>query len=119
MHFYRVVLFAAIGLVLGFTFFFKPAPARAQQPQQRLVEEVDIIGNRRLRKDDIIYYIQTRAGDPYNPAQVERDLQAILALGFFDKSAPASRSKTRRAVVSAWSLKSKSYRSFATFSSKD
>ncbi len=85
MHFYRVVLFAAIGLVLGFTFFFNPAPARAQQPQQRLVEEVDIIGNRRLRKDDIIYYIQTRAGDPYNPAQVERDLQAILALGFFDK----------------------------------
>ncbi len=85
MHFYRVVLFAAISLVLGVTFFFNPAPARAQQPQQRLVEEVDIIGNRRLRKDDILYYIQTRPGDPYSPAQVERDLQAILQLNFFDK----------------------------------
>jgi outer membrane protein insertion porin family len=85
MHFYRVVWFAAISLVLGVTFFFNPAPARAQQPQPRLVEEVDIIGNRRLRKDDILYYIQTRPGDPYNPAQVERDLQAILQLNFFDK----------------------------------
>jgi outer membrane protein insertion porin family len=29
--------------------------------------------------------VQTRPGDVYNAAQVERDLQAILALGFFDK----------------------------------
>src|SRR5207302_3272420 len=59
--------------------------ACAQQPP-RVVENVDVIGNRRLRKDDIIYYIQTRTGDTYNPAQVERDLQTILALGFFDKT---------------------------------
>ncbi len=85
MHFYRVVLLAATSLVIGLTFFLVPAPVRAQQPQQRLVEEVDIIGNRRLRKDDIIYYIQTRAGDPYNPAQVERDLQVLLSLPFFDR----------------------------------
>ena len=54
---------------------------------QRLVESVDILNNRRLRKDDILYYVQTRPGDPYNEAQVERDLQAILQLGFFDKTA--------------------------------
>ena len=85
MHSYRVVLLAAIGLIIGITGFAFYERASAQQPQQRLVEEVDIIGNRRLRKEDIIYYIQTRAGEPYNPAQVERDLQAILSLGFFDK----------------------------------
>ncbi len=85
MHFYRVVLLAAISLVIGLTVFLVPAPVRAQQPQQRLVEDVDIIGNRRLRKDDILYYIQTRPGDPYNPAQVERDLQALLSLPFFDR----------------------------------
>ncbi len=85
MHSYRVVLFAALSLFIGTAFLFVPAPVRAQQPQQRLVEEVDIIGNRRLRKDDILYYVQTRPGDTYNPAQIERDLQAILALGFFDK----------------------------------
>jgi len=85
MHFYRVVSLTVMSIVIGTAFLFMPGRVPAQQPQQRLVEEVDIIGNRRLRKDDIIYYIQTRPGDPYNPAQVERDLQTILSLGFFDK----------------------------------
>jgi len=85
MHFYRVVLFVAISLVLGLTVFLVPAPVRAQQPQQRLVEEVDIQGNRRLRKEDLLYYVQMRPGDPFNPALAERDLQTLLGLGFFDK----------------------------------
>jgi outer membrane protein insertion porin family len=85
MHFYRVVLLAAISLFIGTVFLLVPAPARAQQPQQRLVEEVDIQGNRRLRKEDLLYYVQMRAGDPFNPAQAERDLQTLLGLGFFDK----------------------------------
>src|SRR5712664_882483 len=85
MHFYRVVLLAAISLFIGTAFLLVPAPVRAQQPQQRLVEEVDIQGNRRLRKEDLLYYVQMRPGDPFNPAQAERDLQTLLALGFFDK----------------------------------
>ena len=85
MHSYRVVLFAALSLIIGTTCLFLRAPVSAQQPQARLVEDVDIIGNRRLRKEDIIYYIQTRQGDPYNPDQVARDLQTILSLNFFDK----------------------------------
>ncbi|HXI25643.1 MAG TPA: outer membrane protein assembly factor BamA [Pyrinomonadaceae bacterium] len=89
MHFYRVLLLTTISLVIGIGFLSVAAPVRAQQPaqqpQQRLVEDVDIIGNRRLRKEDILYYIQTRAGDVYSEAAVARDLQTILALNFFDK----------------------------------
>jgi len=85
MHSYRVVWLAVLTIIIGVPSVFLANRARAQQPQPRLVESVEVLGNRRLRKDDIVYYIQTRAGDPYNPAQVERDLQAILALGFFDK----------------------------------
>ncbi len=73
------------GIVLLASSFSAPQPANAQQGQ-RLVESVDINGNRRLREDDILYYVQTRPGDPYNEQQVQRDLQAILALGFFDKT---------------------------------
>src|SRR5436190_526517 len=87
MHFYRVVLFAALAFVIGtacFAFYQRVSAQNPQQPQ-RLVEDVDIIGNRRLRKEDILYWIQTRPGDPYNPDQVNRDLQTILSLNFFDK----------------------------------
>jgi outer membrane protein insertion porin family len=55
--------------------------------QQQLVESVDIQGNRRLRDDDLLYYIKTRPGDVYDPAQLERDLKELLALNFFDKTA--------------------------------
>src|SRR5256714_14099930 len=87
MHSYARVWLAVLSAIICLTSFSLARPTYAQtpQPQARLVESVDIIGNRRLRKDDILYYIQTRAGDTYNEAQVQRDLQAILALGFFDK----------------------------------
>src|SRR4030095_15378457 len=70
--------------------FVSPGRVLAQQTQpqpQRVVENVDIIGNRRLRKDDILYYIQTRPGDPYNVDTVQRDYQTLLSLTFFDKTA--------------------------------
>jgi outer membrane protein insertion porin family len=88
MHSYARVWLAVLSAIICLTSFSLAKPTYAQNPPaapQRLVESVDIIGNRRLRKDDILYYIQTRAGDNYNEAQVQRDLQAILALGFFDK----------------------------------
>lgn len=55
--------------------------------QQQIVESVDIQGNRRLRDDDLLYYIKTRAGDVYDPAALERDLKELLSLNFFDKTA--------------------------------
>ena len=68
------------------------ASASAQEPaapagQQRvLVESVEVEGNRRLRDEDILYHIQTRPGDVYNEAQIQRDYQALLNLPFFDKT---------------------------------
>jgi outer membrane protein insertion porin family len=54
---------------------------------QQVVESVDIQGNRRLRDEDLLYYIKTRAGDVYDPAALERDLKELLSLNFFDKTA--------------------------------
>lgn len=54
--------------------------------QQQLVELVDIQGNRRLRDDDLLYYIKTRPGDVYSKAQLELDLKELLSLNFFDKT---------------------------------
>jgi outer membrane protein insertion porin family len=85
MHSYRGFLLIFVSGIILLASIFMPRLVNAQG--QRLVESVDITGNRRLRKDDILYYVQTRPGDPYNEQQVQRDLQAILALGFFDKTA--------------------------------
>lgn len=88
MHSYRVFWLFFLSLLIGITVtFVTPGRVVAQQPQQRLVENVDIIGNRRLRRDDILYYIQTRPGDPYNEETVQRDYQTLLSLTFFDKTA--------------------------------
>src|SRR5688572_27873448 len=88
MHSYRALWLFFLGLFAGLiTIFAAAGHVKAQQTQpQRLVESVDIIGNRRLRKDDILYYIQTRAGDPYNEAQIQRDYQTLLSLPFYDKT---------------------------------
>lgn len=89
MHSYRAFWLVFFGLLAGIVgVVATPKSVSAQQTQsQRLVENVDIIGNRRLRKDDILYYVQTRPGDPYNEEQVQRDYQTLLSLTFFDKTA--------------------------------
>lgn len=61
-------------------------PNKAAAPAQQVVESVDITGNRRLRDEDLLYYIKTRAGDVYDPAAIERDLQELLSLNFFEKT---------------------------------
>ncbi len=89
--------FRLFGLVL-LCFMFSVMPALAGNDkktkdnpksetvrQQLLVESVDIQGNRRLRDDDLLYYIKTRPGDVFNQAQIENDLQQLLSLNFFDK----------------------------------
>jgi outer membrane protein insertion porin family len=87
MHLYRGLLLIFVSGLVLLHCISAPRPVDAQQQGQRLVESVDVLNNRRLRKDDILYWVQTRPGDPFNQQQVERDLQAILALGFFDKTA--------------------------------
>lgn len=77
--------------VLAFPIFAEPNKEAKDNPKtekitnQQLVESVDIQGNRRLRDDDLLYYIKTRTGDVYNPQQLERDLRELLSLNFFDK----------------------------------
>src|SRR5215470_4771211 len=94
MHSYRAFWLLFWSLFAGVTAtLLTPGRVIAQQTQpqpqqqQRIVENVDITGNRRLRKDDILYYIQTRPGDPYNVDVVQRDYQTLLSLTFFDKTA--------------------------------
>lgn len=53
--------------------------------ETRIVENVDIRGNRSIPTDTIKLYIQTKKDDLYNEQQVQRDYQAVLAQGYFDE----------------------------------
>ena len=91
--------FRALGLVLSSLAFLMiqfpaladntavPGAAVSAAAKQQVVETVDIQGNRRLRDEDLLYYVKTRAGDVYDPAALERDLRELLSLNFFDKTA--------------------------------
>ncbi len=94
MRFFRSPLLSALVVALVLTTLAPPATSSvyAQEPvapqqTQRLVEAVEITGNRRLRDEDLLFYIQTRVGEPFNQTTAERDLQALNSLTFFDKTA--------------------------------
>ncbi|HEV8483661.1 MAG TPA: outer membrane protein assembly factor BamA [Blastocatellia bacterium] len=58
--------------------------ALASGPQDVLVEQVQIRGTRRIPESTVKIWIGTREGDPYNPAQVDRDVRALNAQGHFE-----------------------------------
>ncbi len=80
-----ILIFAALAFPINFYIHAGSSPAAVRQ--QQLVESIDFQGNRRFSDENLLYYIQTRPGDPFNQAQIERDLQALLALKAFDVTA--------------------------------
>ena len=75
-----IYLTIILSVVTGVT---TPQRARAQK-SARLVEAVEIEGNRRLSADDILTHIQTRPGIEYSQKQVQLDLKGLLDWGVFD-----------------------------------
>lgn len=61
------------------------AQQQQRQSSPRLVESVNVVGNRRLTDAEILKHVKTRAGNPYDPEQVQRDLQTLVNLGVFDR----------------------------------
>jgi len=73
-----------------------PSAAQAWQGGQRgqmrqvgqaaapLIDEIEVLGNRRVPAETVLYHLQSKRGDPYDPGRARRDFEAVLALGFFD-----------------------------------
>src|SRR6185436_8256025 len=53
-----------------------PAPATQEAP---LIESVQVLGNRRIQKQTILFSILTKAGDRLSPPLVARDVRAVYA----------------------------------------
>ncbi|MFZ0428450.1 MAG: outer membrane protein assembly factor BamA [Acidobacteriota bacterium] len=78
----RTVLLLILLAWAGQTLFAAQAQAQADEPPQR-IEEIRIVGNRRIPESSILFYIQSKENDPYNEQQILRDFRNLLNTDFF------------------------------------
>ncbi|HQO76153.1 MAG TPA: outer membrane protein assembly factor BamA [Candidatus Saccharicenans sp.] len=50
---------------------------------QEVVEKIEVVGNNRISKDTIVYYLTCREGDYYNEALLKKDFRVLWSTGFF------------------------------------
>ncbi|MDD8026497.1 MAG: outer membrane protein assembly factor BamA [Acidobacteriota bacterium] len=50
---------------------------------QEVIDRIDIVGNERVTKDTIMYYLSSREGDYYNEELLKRDFRVLWSTGFF------------------------------------
>ncbi|HKE04054.1 MAG TPA: outer membrane protein assembly factor BamA [Blastocatellia bacterium] len=83
----RGVFFLAGAIFIAIVSLVSVGSALAQTPQvgaESVIDEVEIRGNRRIPKESILYYVQSKPLDRFDLALAQRDLQAILQMGLFD-----------------------------------
>jgi outer membrane protein insertion porin family len=66
-------LVAALGLACLFSFAFG----------QETVEKIEILGNERVTREAMLYYLSAREGGVYDEAALRRDFRVLWSTGFF------------------------------------
>jgi len=69
-------------LVLFILLLFSIGSALAQQPQT--IDQIRVIGNRRIPKETILARLFTHTGDTYDPLSIERDFNSLWNTGYFE-----------------------------------
>lgn len=80
----RYFLASVLAILLSFFIWTRPAFAQNPQAAETFVEEVEIRGNRRIPRESVLYYVQSKPQDKFDMSLAERDLQAIIQMGLFD-----------------------------------
>ncbi|MCI0665216.1 MAG: hypothetical protein L0220_29485, partial [Acidobacteria bacterium] len=52
--------------------------------EESIIEDIEVRGNRRIPRESILYYVQSKPQEQFNISLALRDLQAILQMGLFD-----------------------------------
>ena len=63
------------------------ARAQSQPPSGEpvpLVEQVEVTGNQFLQRETLLFYVQTKPGDPYDERKLREDFKRLWDTGFLD-----------------------------------
>ncbi len=80
-------------VVLFWALLASPAAAQApgSTPQDEAeaargltINEIDVVGNRRISKDDVLAYLHEKIGEKFAPEVLAQDVRELWASGFFD-----------------------------------
>lgn len=77
----------AVALLLFIALTMPPAYS-ANPPNPPRIVSVSVSGNTHVPTDRILSVVKAKVGDPFDPAVVQQDLQAIFALGYFADQVP-------------------------------
>src|SRR5689334_10232683 len=59
-------------------------PTEAEQARNQSIAHIEIVGNRRVSKDDFLTYLREHVGQPFTPEALTRDVRELWDSGFFD-----------------------------------
>ncbi len=65
--------------VLGLIFFCLPLFLSGQE----MVEKIEIVGNERVTRDTILYYLSSKEGEYFNDSLIKKDFRILWETGFF------------------------------------
>jgi outer membrane protein insertion porin family len=69
-------------VMLLLTLVFTAGAALAQTPQT--IEQIRVVGNRRIPKETVLARLFTHPGDVYDPISIERDFNSLWNTSYFD-----------------------------------
>ena len=58
--------------------------SEAEQARNMAILKIDVTGNRRVSREDVLTYLRERAGQPFAPENLTRDVRELWDSGFFD-----------------------------------
>ncbi len=76
----------ASGVLLTIVIIGSFGPIITAQDERKIVESVDIQGNRRLSDEELLKLVKVRPGRKFVGSEIEKDLRTLLSTGQFDKS---------------------------------
>ena len=59
-------------------------PTDAELARNQAIAQIEIVGNRRVSKEDFLTYLREHVGQPFTPEGLTRDVRELWDSGFFD-----------------------------------